>query len=230
MTITILTGPKPEPSTTLPRTYIQALEANSSVSGNILIKVAWLKLIVKAPAAPVYNISASRTSFNQEAGNWTAVTISSSLLSGANDSLSVSSDCGTVLSGGTCTFSPPAGVYPCALSGCTYPTAAFTTLMNVSSLTSTTLGVKYIHVLITTTGTYSQSAVTMPSETVIAGSLQVDFPLVSDAKLKYVNLNANNNWDVGEPVVYDGDNSGTFRSEEHTSELQSPMYLVCRLL
>src|SRR5437879_7944862 len=27
-----------------------------------------------------------------------------------------------------------------------------------------------------------------------------------------------------------GSSSGTTRSEEHTSELQSPMYLVCRLL
>src|SRR5437762_12263773 len=30
------------------------------------------------------------------------------------------------------------------------------------------------------------------------------------------------------PPVYR--NPGVFRSEEHTSELQSPMYLVCRLL
>ena len=226
LTVTIHGGPQGGSTTTPPGTYILALEGNSTVSGNILIKVAWLKLIVKAPAAPVYNISASRTSFNQEAGNWTTVTISSSLLSGANDSLSVSSDCGTVLSGGTCTFSPPAGVYPCALSGCTYPTAAFTTLMNVSSLTSTTLGVKYIHVLITTTGTYSQSAVTMPSETVIAGSLQVDFPLVSDAKLKYVDLNANNHWDVGEPVVYDGDNSGTFNAATQTLKTDTKIKFV----
>src|ERR1017187_3535680 len=38
-------------------------------------------------------------------------------------------------------------------------------------------------------------------------------------------------------AVFDGDSCGchisgqrAFRSEEHTSELQSPMYLVCRLL
>src|ERR1017187_374745 len=59
------------------------------------------------------------------------------------------------------------------------------------------------------------------------------------------------NWNVA-PVVYDGHNTAevlksfdwaksqrqwpvaviykTHRSEEHTSELQSPMYLVCRLL
>src|SRR5437763_4140942 len=29
---------------------------------------------------------------------------------------------------------------------------------------------------------------------------------------------------------WSGDDDGEFRSEEHTSELQSPMYLVCRLL
>src|SRR5437763_9145874 len=31
-------------------------------------------------------------------------------------------------------------------------------------------------------------------------------------------------------VVERGESSGAPRSEEHTSELQSPMYLVCRLL
>src|SRR5437879_13332672 len=32
------------------------------------------------------------------------------------------------------------------------------------------------------------------------------------------------------PPETGGDRRGTRRSEEHTSELQSPMYLVCRLL
>src|SRR5258708_28629161 len=31
-------------------------------------------------------------------------------------------------------------------------------------------------------------------------------------------------------VVWDGENPGDWRSEEHTSELQSPDHLVCRLL
>src|ERR1017187_8121631 len=36
----------------------------------------------------------------------------------------------------------------------------------------------------------------------------------------------------GKPVihVFEFKNTGSSRSEEHTSELQSPMYLVCRLL
>src|SRR5437763_10085058 len=33
-----------------------------------------------------------------------------------------------------------------------------------------------------------------------------------------------------DPVPASGQRSGIGRSEEHTSELQSPMYLVCRLL
>src|SRR5437762_9953176 len=35
---------------------------------------------------------------------------------------------------------------------------------------------------------------------------------------------------IGARLLYVWENFRIFRSEEHTSELQSPMYLVCRLL
>src|SRR5438876_3972463 len=44
---------------------------------------------------------------------------------------------------------------------------------------------------------------------------------------------SNRNADAGEPFIqmFDADGSTTVvRSEEHTSELQSPVHLVCRLL
>src|SRR5213594_7972 len=216
LTITVHGGPQGGSTTTPSGTYFLAIEGNSTVSGNILIKVAWLKLIVKPPAAPVYNLSASKTSFSQEVGNWTTDTISTRLLSGSNDTFSLSSDCGNVLQGGTCTFTPSGGTYACPTTGCTYPTPAFTTILNVSSLPTTPPALKYIHVLLTTTGTYSQTSVTIPTETVIAGSLQVDFILKNDPKIKFVDSIANGHWDPGEPVVYDGDNSATFNAASQT--------------
>src|SRR5438093_1213582 len=120
------------------------------------------------------------------------------------------------LTGSTCTFTPSGGTYACPTTGCTYPTPAFTTILNVSSLPTTPPALKYIHVLLTTTGTYSQTSVTIPTETVIAGSLQVDFILKNDPKIKFVDSIANGHWDPGEPVVYDGDNSATFNAASQT--------------
>src|SRR5690348_18407475 len=37
-------------------------------------------------------------------------------------------------------------------------------------------------------------------------------------------------YDSGKPGIGDGTGRGPIRSEEHTSELQSPVHLVCRLL
>src|SRR5207245_11502178 len=85
LTVTVHGGPQGGSTTTPSGTYFLAIEGNSTVSGNILIKVAWLKLIVKPPAAPVYNLSASKTSFSQEVGNCTTDTISTRLLSASHD-------------------------------------------------------------------------------------------------------------------------------------------------
>src|SRR5690348_18179397 len=58
-----------------------------------------------------------------------------------------------------------------------------------------------------------------------------DFNLNKVATLQGIEiLNVNQLANALKPVVLPGEIMRVFRSEEHTSELQSPVHLVCRLL
>src|SRR5436189_5107616 len=50
------------------------------------------------------------------------------------------------------------------------------------------------------------------------------------AKLTYRRVFKSSSPELIEIVLREDSDAAQFRSEEHTSELQSPMYLVCRLL
>src|SRR5437763_9781841 len=75
----------------------------------------------------------------------------------------------------------------------------------------------------------------MPSYTATAGtyplSLHDALPIWAGSRLAAMAAAANDAGLIAEQVWDNNPPSGQpgFRSEEHTSELQSPMYLVCRL-
>ncbi len=148
LTITINGGPKGGSSTTPSGNYSIAIIGNSTVTAGQMIKVAWLKLIVKPPQPPVFTVTASTTSFTQEAGNFTLLTATATLISGANDSLTWDSNAPIGLGGGDAVFKPPAGTFPS------------TSLVNVTTPVGGTTGQKNFNITVTTQGTYSEVSVT----------------------------------------------------------------------
>jgi len=199
LTITIHGGPQGGATTTPSGTYAVPIAGNSSNTVGVLMKVAWLKLIIKPPATPVYTVTASRTSFNVELGNWTKINLSAALTSGANDSLSFQSDCPTQLTGGDCVFNPSSGKFP------------FSGVVNITTQDTTTpVGLHYVHLIPTTTGTYSESPVTMPTEAAIANGPTLDSVLTSDPKIKFVKSGTNTTWVLGETAIYDYDGNSTY--------------------
>ncbi len=155
LTITIHGGAAGRSGTTPSGTYSIPIIGNATASGvsgpvPFTIRVAWLRLIVQPPPAPVYNFAASPASFTQEAGNYTLVTLTAALSSGTNDLLSFGADCYPRFSGGTCNIKPQTGNFP------------LTATLNVSTSAVATQPNKTYRFNATATslGTYSEVIVT----------------------------------------------------------------------
>src|SRR2546425_2660129 len=203
LTITIHGGPVAGSSTTPSGNYSIPLIGNSTTSVGVFIKVAWLKLVVKPPPAPVYSVSSPTPSVNVELGNWTIVNLSAGLISGSNDTIVMDSDCPVQLNGGDCVFKPTGGSFP------------FSTAANVSTqVSTTTLGLHYIHLLAKTTGTYSEAPRTLPKESLITGSLNLDNKIKTDLKIKFLNSTNTDTWAAGKAVMYDSNSNGLYDTGE----------------
>jgi Dockerin type I domain len=148
MTVTINGGPRGRSTTTPSGTYSIPIIGNSTASGvtGSTVRVVWLKLVVRPPNPPTFTFTSSLTTFTQEAGNITFLTLTASLVSGANDSLSIGNNCLTNIPFGNCSVSPPSGKFP---------------LVSKMNVTTSAQGTKpnktyRFNVTATTVGTYSE--------------------------------------------------------------------------
>ena len=109
-----------------------------------MTKSAWLKLEVKPPTKPSYTLAATSTSVTQEAGNFTLLTLTANLSNGANDTVQLSTNIGSVLPGATASLTPSSGSFPLA------------SIMNVTSPPTSSVGPRTFNITATTAGTYSE--------------------------------------------------------------------------
>jgi hypothetical protein len=110
LTITIHGGAKGAAGTTPSGTYFVPIIGNTTANG---MRSTWLKLVIQPPAAPNYTFTtSSATTFTQEAGSFTIIPLTATLTSGANDSISLGTNCFPKLNGaGTCLVTPSAGSF-----------------------------------------------------------------------------------------------------------------------
>ena len=229
LTLTVNGGPKGGVSTAPSGTYFVPIVGNTTSSG---VRMAWLKLIIQPPAQPNFVFNITPTAFSQEAGNWTKVNVSVTLTSGAPDSIALGNNCIYRLQGGACTFTPNQGSFPLtSVMNVSTNAVSATTGVYTFNATATTQGT-YSEVVVTKTITltltvtrtddlavqglglanrnFAYSGVSLSCPTSCPAPPSPGTQLKSDPKVKYADVNSNNHWDAGEPVVYDNNIDNLF--------------------
>jgi len=151
LTLTINGGPKGGATTTPSGNYSIPIIGNTTatgISGN-LVKSIWLKLVIRPPPAPVFNFSASRKTYTQEAGNQTFLTLNATLVSGTNDSIAFGTNCFPNFASAICEVKPQTG-------GLIVKPGFLATLNVTTSASATKPGTYKFNATATSQGTYSE--------------------------------------------------------------------------
>jgi hypothetical protein len=135
-------------------TYTLALVSNATSGSTGMVKVAWLSLVVLPSPPPVWTLAASPNTpkFHQEDGNSTFFTMTATLTSGSNDSITTSNTCSSVQV--ICAVTPSSGRFLPST-----PPGTFTSSLNVTTPIGTPTGVYRFNVTFTTEGTYSEQTI-----------------------------------------------------------------------